>query len=88
MIDLPLLPTTIVGSYPQPDWLIDRDMLMTHGPPRVRMREIWRVEEPFLEQAQDDATRLAIRDMEVAGLDIVSDGEIAARATSTGLPPR
>jgi len=70
------LPTTIVGSYPQPDWLIDRDMLMTHGPPRVRMREIWRVEEPFLEQAQDDATRLAIRDMEVAGLDIVSDGEI------------
>jgi len=76
MIGLPLLPTTIVGSYPQPDWLIDRDMLMTHGPPRVRMREIWRVEEPFLEQAQDDATRLAIRDMEVAGLDIVSDGEI------------
>jgi len=76
MIGLPLLPTTVVGSYPQPDWLIDRDMLMTHGPPRVRMREIWRVAEPFLEQAQDDATRLAIRDMEVAGLDIVSDGEI------------
>jgi 5-methyltetrahydropteroyltriglutamate--homocysteine methyltransferase len=76
MIACPLLPTTVVGSYPQPDWLIDRDMLMTHGPPRVRMREIWRIAEPFLEQAQDDATRLAIRDMEVAGLDIVSDGEI------------
>jgi 5-methyltetrahydropteroyltriglutamate--homocysteine methyltransferase len=73
---LPLLPTTVVGSYPQPDWLIDRDMLMTHGPPRVRMREIWRVAEPFLEAAQDDATRLAIADMERAGLDIVSDGEI------------
>src|SRR6266478_1385785 len=73
---LPLLPTTVVGSYPQPDWLIDREMLTTHGPPRVRMREIWRVPDPFLEQAQDDATRLAIRDMEEAGLDIVSDGEI------------
>jgi 5-methyltetrahydropteroyltriglutamate--homocysteine methyltransferase len=73
---LPLLPTTIVGSYPQPDWLIDREMLTTHGPPRVRMRQIWRVAEPFLEQAQDDATRLAIGDMEEAGLDIVSDGEI------------
>lgn len=73
---LPLLPTTVVGSYPQPDWLIDREMLTTHGPPRVRMREIWRIPEPVLEQAQDDATRLAIRDKEVAGLDIVSDGEI------------
>jgi 5-methyltetrahydropteroyltriglutamate--homocysteine methyltransferase len=72
----PLLPTTVVGSYPQPDWLIDREMLMTQGPPRVRMRRIWRVAEPFLEQAQDDATRLAIRDMEEAGLDIISDGEI------------
>lgn len=73
---LPLLPTTVVGSYPQPDWLIDRQMLMTHGPPRVRMREIWRVDERFLEAAQDDATRLAIADMERAGLDIISDGEI------------
>lgn len=73
---LPLLPTTVVGSYPQPDWLIDREMLTTRGPPRIRMRQIWRVPEPFLEQAQDDATRLAISDMEVAGLDIVSDGEI------------
>ena len=73
---LPLLPTTVVGSYPQPDWLIDREMLVTHGPPRVRMREIWRVDERFLEAAQDDATRLAIDDMERAGLDIISDGEI------------
>ncbi|HMG53091.1 MAG TPA: hypothetical protein VK601_06410 [Kofleriaceae bacterium] len=73
---LPLLPTTVVGSYPQPDWLIDREMLLTHGPPRVRMREVWRVAERFLEAAQDDATRLAIDDMERAGLDIISDGEI------------
>ena len=73
---LPLLPTTVVGSYPQPDWLIDRDVLMANSPPRVRMREVWRVDERFLEAAQDDATRLAIADMERAGLDIVSDGEI------------
>jgi 5-methyltetrahydropteroyltriglutamate--homocysteine methyltransferase len=73
---LPLLPTTVVGSYPQPDWLIDREKLTTSGPPRVRMRELWRVDERFLEAAQDDATRLAIADMERAGLDIVSDGEI------------
>jgi 5-methyltetrahydropteroyltriglutamate--homocysteine methyltransferase len=73
---LPLLPTTVVGSYPQPDWLIDRELLTGHSPPRVRMRELWRVDERFLEAAQDDATRLAIHDMETAGLDIVSDGEI------------
>ncbi|HET9624858.1 MAG TPA: hypothetical protein VFP84_26000 [Kofleriaceae bacterium] len=73
---LPLLPTTLVGSYPQPAWLIDREMLTTQGPPRVRMREIWRVAEPLLEAAQDDATRLVVADMEAAGLDIVSDGEI------------
>jgi 5-methyltetrahydropteroyltriglutamate--homocysteine methyltransferase len=73
---LPLLPTTVVGSYPQPEWLIDREMLVTQTPPRVRMRQIWRVDERFLDQAQDDATRLAIDDMERAGLDIVSDGEI------------
>ena len=73
---LPLLPTTVVGSYPQPDWLIDRERLTTSGPPRVRMRELWRVDERFLEAAQDDATRLAIADMERAGIDIVSDGEI------------
>src|SRR4029079_7132095 len=73
---LPLLPTTVVGSYPQPDWLIDREMLVSNSPPRVRMREMWRVDERFLEAAQDDATRLAISDMERGGLDIVSDGEI------------
>jgi 5-methyltetrahydropteroyltriglutamate--homocysteine methyltransferase len=73
---LPLLPTTVVGSYPQPDWLIDRDVLVSQSPPRVRMREIWRVDERFLEAAQDDATRLVIHDLERAGLDIISDGEI------------
>jgi 5-methyltetrahydropteroyltriglutamate--homocysteine methyltransferase len=73
---LPLLPTTVVGSYPQPDWLIDREMLTSQGPPRVRMRELWRVDPRFLEAAQDDATRLAIADMERAGLDIITDGEI------------
>src|SRR4029453_17102653 len=71
-----LLPTTLVGSYPQPDWLIDRDMLASNTPPRVRMRELWRVDPGFLEQAQDDATILAIRDQERAGIDIVSDGEM------------
>jgi 5-methyltetrahydropteroyltriglutamate--homocysteine methyltransferase len=73
---LPVLPTTVVGSYPQPDWLIDRDALLAHTPPRVRMREVWRVDERFLEAAQDDATRLAIADMERAGLDVLTDGEI------------
>jgi 5-methyltetrahydropteroyltriglutamate--homocysteine methyltransferase len=71
-----LLPTTLVGSYPQPDWLIDRDMLASNTPPRVRMRELWRVAPQFLEQAQDDATILAIRDQERAGIDIVTDGEM------------
>src|SRR5277367_6906796 len=70
-----LLPTTVVGSYPQPDWLIDRERL-THLPPvRVRAQELWRISEPWLEAAQDDATRLAIRDMERAGIDIITDGE-------------
>ena len=77
-----LLPTTVVGSYPQPDWLIDRDRL-THLPPvRVRAQELWRVPEPWLEQAQDDATRLAIRDMELAGIDIITDGEIRRESYS------
>jgi methionine synthase II (cobalamin-independent) len=71
-----LIPTTVVGSYPQPDWLVDREQLRSRLPPRVRAREIWRVPEPFLEQAQDDATRLAIGDMEQAGVDIITDGEI------------
>jgi 5-methyltetrahydropteroyltriglutamate--homocysteine methyltransferase len=71
-----LLPTTVVGSYPQPDWLIDRQLLMGNTPPRVRMRELWRVAPALLEAAQDDATILAIRDQERAGIDIVSDGEM------------
>lgn len=71
-----LLPTTVVGSYPQPDWLVDRDMLMSTTPPRVRLSKVWRFEGELLEQAQDDATRLAVLDMEEAGVDIVSDGEI------------
>src|SRR6266404_719984 len=77
-----LLPTTVVGSYPQPDWLIDRDKL-THLPPvRIRAQELWRVPEPWLEGAQDDATRLAIHDMERAGIDIITDGEIRRESYS------
>src|SRR5262245_16873807 len=75
-----LLPTTVVGSYPQPDWLVNRQML-SKTVPRVRM-DIWRVAEPWLEQAQDDATRLAIRDMERAGIDIVTDGEMRRESYS------
>src|SRR5256885_3329698 len=71
-----LLPTTVVGSYPQPEWLIDRSLLAANTPPRVRMRQLWRVAPDFLEQAQDDATLIAIRDQERAGIDIVSDGEM------------
>src|SRR5881394_3362922 len=76
------LPTTVVGSYPQPDWLVDRDNLSNRLPPRVRAREIWRVDERFLEEAQDDATLLAIRDMERAGVDIISDGEVRRESYS------
>jgi len=74
--------TTVVGSYPQPEWLIDRKNLRNRLPPRVRAREIWRIPEPLLEEAQDDATLLAIRDMERAGLDIISDGEIRRESYS------
>src|SRR5215510_12481416 len=77
-----LLPTTLVGSYPQPDWLIDREKLAGRFPPRVRAKELWRVDEPFLAQAQDDATVLAIRAQEEAGLDIISDGEIRRESYS------
>ena len=77
-----LFPTTIVGSYPQPEWLIDRQKLAGRFPPRVRARELWRVPEPYLTQAQDDATLLAIRAQEEAGLDIVSDGEIRRESYS------
>ena len=76
-----LLPTTVVGSYPQPGWLIDRAKLGSKVP-RVRQPEIWRVNEEFLEQAQDDATRLAIRDMERAGIDIITDGEMRRESYS------
>ena len=72
---LPLLPTALVGSYAQPEWLIDRKKLAGRFPPRVRAKELWRVEEKFLNQAQDDATVLAIRAQEEAGLDIITDGE-------------
>jgi 5-methyltetrahydropteroyltriglutamate--homocysteine methyltransferase len=77
-----ILPTTVVGSYPQPDWLVDRQMLGSRLPPRVRAREIWRVRAEFLEQAQDDATIVAIRDMERAGIDIITDGEIRRESYS------
>ena len=74
--------TTVVGSYPQPEWLIDRKNLRNRLPPRIRAREIWRISEDLLEEAQDDATLLAIRDMERAGLDIISDGEIRRESYS------
>ena len=77
-----LFPTTLVGSYPQPDWLIDRERLTKHVPPRVRAQELWRIEESFLKEAQDDATLLAIRAQEDAGIDIVTDGEIRRESYS------
>src|SRR5262249_15266427 len=77
-----LLPTSLVGSYPQPDWLIDRGRLAGRFPPRVRARELWRFEPEFLAEAQDDATLLAIRAQEDAGLDIITDGEIRRESYS------
>jgi 5-methyltetrahydropteroyltriglutamate--homocysteine methyltransferase len=77
-----LLPTTVVGSYPQPDWLVDRQMLGGRLPPRVRALEIWRVAPHLLEEAQDDATLVAIRDMELAGIDIITDGEVRRESYS------
>jgi 5-methyltetrahydropteroyltriglutamate--homocysteine methyltransferase len=77
-----LLPTTLVGSYAQPDWLIDKARLTGHGVPRVRALDVWRVAPEFLEQAQDDATLIAIRDQERAGLDILTDGEIRRESYS------
>ncbi len=76
------LSTTVVGSYPQPDWLVDRAMLGSRLPPRTRAVEIWRVAPEFLEQAQDDATVLAIRDIERAGIEIITDGEIRRESYS------
>jgi 5-methyltetrahydropteroyltriglutamate--homocysteine methyltransferase len=77
-----LFPTTLVGSYPQPEWLIDRRKLAGRFPPRVRARELWRIGNEFLEEAQNDATLLAIRAQEQAGLDIVTDGEIRRESYS------
>jgi 5-methyltetrahydropteroyltriglutamate--homocysteine methyltransferase len=77
-----LLPTTLVGSYAQPEWLIDRKKLAGRFPPRVRAKELWRVPPEFLAQAQDDATLLAIRDQELAGIDIVTDGEMRRESYS------
>jgi 5-methyltetrahydropteroyltriglutamate--homocysteine methyltransferase len=76
-----LLPTTVVGSYPQPDWLVDREML-SKSVPRTRMSQMWRIPQAWLEQAQDDATVVAIRDLERAGIDIVTDGEIRRESYS------
>ena len=76
-----LFATTVVGSYPQPDWLVDREML-SKSVPRIRMTDMWRVPAPYLEQAQDDATIIAIRDMERAGIDVVTDGEIRRESYS------
>src|SRR5919206_3257317 len=78
----PPIATTLVGSYPQPDWLIDRGRLLESLPARVRAAELWRIPEPFLSQAQDDATALAIRDFERAGIDILTDGEIRRESYS------
>src|SRR3970040_785436 len=77
-----LFPTTLVGSYPQPEWLIDRTKLAGRFPPRVRARELWRISPEFLAGAQDDATLLAIKAQEDAGLDIITDGEIRRESYS------
>ena len=76
------LTTTLVGSYPQPEWLVDRQLLRSRMPFRVRAPDLWRVPDPLLEQAQDDATVLALRDMERAGIDVVTDGEIRRESYS------
>ena len=76
-----LFETTVVGSYPQPEWLVDREML-SKTVPRVRMKEMWRVPDEYLEQAQDDATIVAIREMESAGIDVITDGEIRRESYS------
>ena len=77
-----LFPTTLVGSYSQPDWLIDREKLAGRFPPRVRARELWRIPAEHLQEAQDDATIVAIKAQEEAGLDIVTDGEIRRESYS------
>jgi 5-methyltetrahydropteroyltriglutamate--homocysteine methyltransferase len=82
-----LLPTTVVGSYPQPEWLVDRAML-SKSVPRTRMHAMWRLPAEHLEEAQDDATIVAIRDMERAGIDIVTDGEIRRESYSNRFEAR
>lgn len=82
---LPLLPTAIVGSYPQPDWLIDREALKSRLPPRVRAQKLWRVDHDHLADAQDAATLLAITDQQLAGIDIVGDGEVRRESYSNQL---
>jgi 5-methyltetrahydropteroyltriglutamate--homocysteine methyltransferase len=76
------IPTSLVGSYPQPDWLIDREALHHRLPPRVRASELWRVDPAYLQEAQNDAVLVAIRDQERAGLDIVTDGEMRRESYS------
>ncbi len=77
-----LFPTTLVGSYPQPEWLIDRQKLAGRFPPRTRAKELWRIPADYLEEAQNDATLMAIRAQEEAGLDIITDGEIRRESYS------
>ncbi len=79
---MPLIPTTVVGSYPQPDWLIDRKLLMSGPVPRTRRADLWRIPHEYLAEAQDDASIIAIRDMERAGIDIISDGEMRRESYS------
>ena len=85
LMGLPLLPTTIVGSYPQPDWLIDREGLKSRLPPRVRAQELWRIKEPLLADAQEAATLIAISDQKLAGIDIIGDGEMRRESYSNRL---
>ena len=83
-----LFPTTLVGSYPQPEWLIDRQKLAGRFPPRTRAKELWRVAPEYLEEAQNDATLIAIRAQEEAGLDIITDGEIRRESYSNRFADR
>src|SRR3954451_13205880 len=76
------IPTSLVGSFAQPDWLIDREKLRGRFPPRVRARALWRIDPQYIEEAQDDATRLAILDQERAGLDVITDGEMRRESYS------
>lgn len=77
-----ILRTSLVGSYPQPDWLVDRENLRGRFPPRVRAKELWRIDKTYLQEAQDDATLIAIREQERAGLDIITDGEMRRESYS------